>query len=189
MTATNRRDLILDVTETLLVEIGNGDLTMRKIAAAADISLGNLQYHFATREALLLALLVRFLEPYEDRIQDTPKGLPEDLVEALTQMFAQALSVPDFDRCATIYKEIWAASSHSPDMRRALKTYYARLLDFYRKILAQVAAPGTQASKIDRAATAILPLLEGYCVTKDAVDGPVATLARDWARMTAAIMT
>jgi len=43
MSAEARRTRILDATETLLVEIGNGALTMRKIAAAAEISLGNLQ--------------------------------------------------------------------------------------------------------------------------------------------------
>lgn len=188
MTAQNRRDLILDVTETLLVEIGNGELTMRKIAVAADISLGNLQYHFATREALLLALLARFLEPYEARIQNTPRDLPEDMLGALTKLFEEALCLPNLDRCATIYKEIWAASSHSPEMQDALKTYYGRLLEFYRTVLTQVAPPDTMPAKINRAAAALLPLLEGYCVTKDAVDGPIAEIAQDWAKMTTALM-
>jgi len=188
MRAEDRRTLILDVTETLLVDVGNGALTMRKIAAAAGISLGNLQYHFATREDVLLALLMRFLEPYEARFQSPPAVLPKDVVAALRPMFAEVLRQPDFDRCATIYKEIWAASSHSPAMRDALTTYYARLLAFYREVLTLVAGDDAEPAKIDRAAAAMMPLLEGYCITKEAIDMPIDAVAEDCAKMAAALL-
>lgn len=183
-----RRTLILDTTEALLVEVGNGALTMRKIAAAAEISLGNLQYHFATREDVLLALLMRFLEPYEARFQNPPTDMPEDVVEALKPMFLEVLSIPDFDRCATIYKEIWAASSHSPEMRKTLNSYYKRLFAFYREVLACVAGNKTEPLKIERAVAALMPTLEGYCITRDAVDVPVETIAEDWAKMATALL-
>jgi len=188
MSAEARRTRILDATETLLVEIGNGALTMRKIAAAAEISLGNLQYHFATREDVLLALLVRFLEPYEVRFQTPPSKLPKDVVDALKPVFLEVLSIPDFDRCATIYKEIWAAASHSPEMRKALNTYYMRLSAFYCEVLAIVAGDKTEPKKIERAAAAMMPILEGYCVTKDAVEVPIDGIAEDWAKMAATLL-
>jgi len=188
MSAEARRTLILDTTEALLVEVGNGALTMRKIAAAAEISLGNLQYHFATREDVLLALLMRFLEPYEARFQNLPTDIPKDVVEALKQLFLEVLSIPDFNRCATIYKEIWAASSHSPEMRKALNTYYKRLSAFYCEVLALVAGDKTEPMKIKRASAAMMPILEGYCVTKDAVDVPVDQIAEDWAKMAASLL-
>lgn len=188
MSAEVRRTLILDATETLLLEVGNGALTMRKIAAAAHISLGNLQYHFATREDVLLAVLVRFLEPYESRIQTPPTDLPEDVVHALKSMFVQVLSNPDFDRCATIYKEIWAASSHSPEMHMTLNTYYKRLFAFYSEVLALVAEDKTEPTKIEWVAAAMLPILEGYCVTKDAIELPIHTIAEGWAKMAAALL-
>ncbi len=188
MSAETRRSNILDVTESLLIDAGNAGLTMRKIATSSGISLGNLQYHFATREDVLLALLTRFLAPYEERLEHLPKSLPEDVAEALKLMFENVLSDPDFDRCATIYKEIWAASSHSEEMRNALNAYYRRLARFYRELFSSVAAPQTAPKKIERAAAAILPILEGYCVTKDAVDLPVDITAEDWAKMVATLL-
>lgn len=188
MRAENRRTLILNVTEDLLVQIGNGALTMRKIATAAEISLGNLQYHFATREDVLLALLIRFLEPYEDRFKQLPDTLSTDVVAALKPMFEDVLSLPYFDRCATIYKEVWAAASHSEVMRDALNAYYLRLAGFYRAVLAQVAPPGTPPEKVERATVALLPLLEGYCITRDAVEATPDTIAEDWANMVAALL-
>ena len=188
MSAETRRIRILDETETLLAEVGNGALTMRKIANRAEISLGNLQYHFATREDLLLALLLRFLEPYEERFQRPPADLPTDVVEALKQMFVQALSAPDFERCATIYKEIWAASSHSAKMREALKIYYTRLLAFYCEVLERVMGDRAAPMKVERVAAAMLPILEGYCITKDAVEVSADAMAEDWAHMAAALL-
>lgn len=189
MSAPARRAHILDMTETLLIEVGIGGLTMRKIAAAAGISLGNLQYHFATREDVLLAVLVRFLEPYEQRFEKPPEHDAGTIVEALKPIYLETLTRPDFDACATIYKEVWAASSHSLEMRDALLTYYRRLNAFHRNVLRTFAAPGTPHAKIERAAAAMLPVLEGYCITKEAVDVPAETLAEDWAKMAAAILT
>ena len=188
MSAQTRRMQILDVTENVLVDAGGAGLTMRKIAASSGISLGNLQYHFATREDLMLALLMRFLAPYEDRLKQLPKSLPEDVADALSGIFMDVLNDPNFDRCATIYKEIWAASSHSNEMRNALNAYYTRLAQFYRALLSRLARPETAPQKIERAAAAIMPILEGYCITKDTVDVPVDIIAVDWATMVAALL-
>ena len=92
MSAQTRRMQILDVTENVLVDAGGAGLTMRKIAASSGISLGNLQYHFATREDLMLALLMRFLAPYEDRLKQLPKSLPEDVADALSGIFMDTLT-------------------------------------------------------------------------------------------------
>ena len=62
-------------------------------------------------------------------------GLPEDPIEALKGMFLKVLKTPEFVRCVTIYNEIWAASSHSDQMRNELNAYYARLAMFHRDLL------------------------------------------------------
>ncbi|MFC3613616.1 TetR/AcrR family transcriptional regulator [Lutimaribacter marinistellae] len=179
MPAQDRKTVILDATEALLMEIGNAELTMRKVAARAGISLGNLQYHFPTREHLLLALLLRFLEPYEanlDRRHATDGT--SDLTGALRRLFLEVLTHPDFDRYSIIFKEIWAAANHSDDIRAAVDAYYVRLADFYRS--AVIEAGGTR-SQADRAVLVLLPLLEGSCITRKALDTPAEILATAWA--------
>lgn len=188
MRAEIRRGHILDATEGLLLEVGSTGLTMRSIATSSGISLGNLQYHFPTREDVLLALLNRFLTPYEERLGNFPERTSENVAEALGFVFKTVLNDPDFDRCATIYKEIWAASNHSEEMRNALNNYYRRLAEFYRKLLSNVAAPQADPEKIGRAAAAMLPVLEGYCVTKDAVDFPIEETVEDWSKMIAGLV-
>ena len=50
------RQAIIDTARSLLVEEGYERLAMRKVAVRCGIKLGNLQYYFATREALLTTI-------------------------------------------------------------------------------------------------------------------------------------
>ncbi len=51
------RARILDAARNMLVDCGYDGLVMRSVAAAAGMTLGNLQHYFATREALLAAVV------------------------------------------------------------------------------------------------------------------------------------
>ena len=54
-----RRDEILKVAREALSESGYDGVSLRDIANRLDIKLGNLQYYFATREDLFVALIKR----------------------------------------------------------------------------------------------------------------------------------
>ncbi|WP_265520528.1 TetR/AcrR family transcriptional regulator [Oerskovia flava] len=58
----DRRDRIVEVTLDLIVERGLAGATYRTISAAADVPLGSMTYHFATRDDLLLAAFRRFAD-------------------------------------------------------------------------------------------------------------------------------
>ena len=53
----NTRARLLQEARTLLIKEGYDQLTLRRVAKQADANLGSLQYHFATRDKLLEALL------------------------------------------------------------------------------------------------------------------------------------
>ena len=59
---------ILNCAMTILKELGDQGLTMRKVAEAADMRLSNVQYYFKTKELLLGALLEGFLLDYAESI-------------------------------------------------------------------------------------------------------------------------
>ena len=52
-----RRDALLATARDLLVEEGFDQFVLRRIAAKAEMKLGNLQYYFATRDDLLEAVI------------------------------------------------------------------------------------------------------------------------------------
>lgn len=52
-----RRDAVLATARELLVEEGFDQFVLRRVAAKAEMKLGNLQYYFATRDDLLEAVI------------------------------------------------------------------------------------------------------------------------------------
>ena len=184
----SRKTAILDATEALLLDLGGAGLTMRKVSERAGISLGNLQYHYATRDHLLEALLHRFLGQYEDGLQNTEFDLCGYLAEDLHRLFLSILSNPEFAGCAAVFKEVWAAANQNPELQTVLVAYYRRLGRFYGEVLGTVAGPEAAPDRIELAVSILLPLLEGYCVTKAALGRPVSRVAEDWAAVVATVL-
>ncbi|MBB1513354.1 TetR family transcriptional regulator [Tessaracoccus sp. MC1627] len=81
-----RRGRIIAATLDLIAEHGVAGATYRTVAAAADIPLGSMTYHFPTREDLIFAAFERFAdESFSplDRAMATPGTDP---VDALTHL-------------------------------------------------------------------------------------------------------
>jgi AcrR family transcriptional regulator len=71
---------ILTAGRTLLIRDGAGGFSMRKVAIAAGISLGNLQYHYKTKDDLLEGMLDWFLIEYTrelELLEPTENRAPE----------------------------------------------------------------------------------------------------------------
>lgn len=73
--ATQRK--IIDSALNLLREEGFKSTTLQAIARGAEVSLGALQHHFESRDALMERLVVEVMEPLSDQGSVWPdKGLP-----------------------------------------------------------------------------------------------------------------
>ncbi len=68
--AGNVRERILDEAAVLFVEHGYHGLSMRQIAEAVGVSKAGLYYHFADKEALFLAILLRNIERVGELVDD-----------------------------------------------------------------------------------------------------------------------
>ena len=61
--ATNTKERILDAAEELFADRGFPSTSMRDITQGADANIAAVNYHFGSKEALLLAVLKRRIEP------------------------------------------------------------------------------------------------------------------------------
>ena len=61
-TDPDRRDRLIQVTLDLIAESGVAGISHRKIAAAADVPLGSMTYHFTSMDELLREAFTRFAE-------------------------------------------------------------------------------------------------------------------------------
>jgi AcrR family transcriptional regulator len=79
MPRTDTKIAILEAAARVVLARGVAGLTLEAVAAESGLSKGGLLYHFATKEALLAAMVDRLIEVTEQRIeahreQDRSKG-------------------------------------------------------------------------------------------------------------------
>jgi AcrR family transcriptional regulator len=156
-------DEILDAATALLAEDGYAALSTRRVAARAGMRPGNLQYYFPAKRDMLRALLERYLERSLERLTDRMERgeqTPETrLRKAVEGIFAAQASALD---CA-LFREIWALASHDADVAEAIDDFYrqyrAHLADALRSV-----NPRLGKAKAERAATAIVAMLEGLSI-------------------------
>jgi len=74
----NERKLqILESARYIMVSQGYHKLTMRNLANEVDIKLASLQYHYKSREDLLIALVEKAAQSYEMRLQQFQQQIDE----------------------------------------------------------------------------------------------------------------
>lgn len=65
-----RRRVLIDATMSAIFEFGLSHLTLAKIASIANLSAGSVNFHFATKEALLLETLTFLAEEFAQGIEN-----------------------------------------------------------------------------------------------------------------------
>src|ERR1700722_10121010 len=61
------KDLIMDAAERLFATHGFEATSLRAITSEADVNLGAVNYHFATKDDLIVAVLTRRMRPINNR--------------------------------------------------------------------------------------------------------------------------
>lgn len=161
----------------LLQEGGLEKLTMRRVADKVGMSLGNLQFHFKTKEVLLSALLGHFLEQYLEENWGNREEGGESSAE-LHQVFYDILTHDSFETVTLIFKEIWAASGRHSEVGEALKEYYRKLHGFIGQLICQTVDGEVSGEQAEAIADILMPFFEGYCLTRHALAADPAQLSK-----------
>ncbi len=181
----NARERLLDAAETVVLEQGILKLTLDSVALAGGVSKGGLLYHFASKEALLRAMVERQVARWEvsldqhlDRLDKTSAAPVEAYVAACTN---------ETDRSRALWAAMMAAFATAPDLidplRKSYENHLRRLRDsdgsFPRLTALSLACDGLWLQEL----FGLLPLSAG---DRQAVIAEIITLARAPAPLTAA---
>lgn len=130
MAPSDARTRILDAAEAIVRAQGVGALTLEAAARDAKVSKGGLLYHFASKEALLDALLKRLAafiaEDFEQGIAEQPEG-PGRVARA---MLTWSLGLPEQvsnERCDRAAAVFLAAFHHDPALLDPVREQFARM--------------------------------------------------------------
>jgi len=86
-----RRRLLIDATMSAISEHGLSKLTLAKIAGFAGLSAGSVNFHFSSKEALLLETLSHLAQEFEQSIDHALEAAGNDPAARLQALFEAAL--------------------------------------------------------------------------------------------------
>lgn len=121
------RTRILDAAEAIVQARGVPALTLDAAARDAGVSKGGLLYHFASKEALLAAMLGRLAGAISDEFDQALAATPEGPGRVARSMLAWAFqdeACEHHDRAAAVFL---AAFHHDPALLDPVRAVFARM--------------------------------------------------------------
>ena len=127
---------ILEQATRVLIDDGYSRFSLRRVASAAGVTLGNLQYYFPTKSDLVEAMLVHVIKAYTDefdRLIAALEGRPDEQLAAVLTYVIRDLTNP---RTTVLFPELWAMANRDA----AVDRYVDDLYEAYRRIVADLIA-------------------------------------------------
>ena len=160
---STRKEEILEAARAVLIRDGGAEFSVRKVAQAAGMSIGNLQYHFASRVDLLGGLLdadiaqIRLV--YHEMTSDAPNQMTDGR-ELLGRFISKALRDSQHREQVAIFRAFYSFTD--PEILARMNAYYTDLYGLLAAGLARLSGHNVESPQIVRAASVLFPCLEGY---------------------------
>ena len=121
-----RRERILATALDVIAEAGVAGASLRAIAAAADVPLGSLTYHFGTQAELLVAALTRYVDEMAARFDERMRAAANasEAVEQLADHLAADVGRPGRDLVVAV--ELYVAAARRPVLRTVTEDWMSR---------------------------------------------------------------
>ncbi|WP_041528278.1 TetR/AcrR family transcriptional regulator [Paracoccus aminophilus] len=154
---------ILEAARIILVEKGYSELTLREVSRAANVRLGNLQYYYPTRDALLEDLFKLISSAYEQRLEEI-KFESEAAPQEKFSMMINFLFGDSLERSVSrLFFDIWALSQRADHVATQVAKMYGRLQARIEDIIEEL-SPEMPAETREERAACVLFFLEGNMV-------------------------
>ncbi|MEM9714644.1 MAG: TetR/AcrR family transcriptional regulator [Actinomycetota bacterium] len=145
--------------EELALVKGLDQVSMRDVAKQLGISLASLQYHYATKSALLGAVMGSTIDQHQRRLDEALEATEgtDRIVEALRYVAQANAAEADGGGMMAM---IWARAAHDADAAAVVERFMAAYLERMMDVIASAAPGRTRGEELGAAALAIA-LLEG----------------------------
>jgi AcrR family transcriptional regulator len=165
--ATRRK--VLDAAVSCIVERGFYRASSNEIARQAGMTWGVIQYHFGTRESLMLAVLEDMSAQWVDLVEHaTIDGAdPTERLTQLLDLLASYYGTPEYLAFTQVLLNMEHDPSTSADVRVGLRSVAERSNEHVRRLLRETLGPAP--GDPDLAGTLFL-VLRGFALSQQLLD-------------------
>lgn len=124
----SQKEQLLAGARACLVERGYANTTARDIAAASGANLASIGYHFGSKDALLNAAVVEFVEEWGDRITGAVEKIDAPTPAERLEEFVRGILAagPSERKLVLASVQAYAQAEFIPEIREQLRNTYAR---------------------------------------------------------------
>jgi TetR/AcrR family transcriptional regulator, transcriptional repressor of bet genes len=161
-----RREALVEATLRCLKKYGHDGASVRRISAAAGVSIGLINHHFPSKSGLIAesyeTLALSLQDSLRARAQNRTASPRKRLSDFFRASFAPELLDPQLFNVWVVF---WSMVAHSPEIRAVHDRTYGQYRSILEKLLGELvksgAAPGL---RLRSAAIALTALLDGLWV-------------------------
>ena len=182
-----RREALVEATLRCLKQYGHEGVSVRRISAAAGVSIGLINHHFPSKAELVAVAYETLATALQDSIQrqaDVRAGSPR---ERLSGFFRASFGPELIDPALfNVWLVFWSMVAHSPEIREVHDRTYGKYRNLLETLLGQLAQTGAAPPfKLRPAAIALSALLDGLWVelslsSSTFKPGEAIALCEDW---------
>ncbi len=127
---TETVDAILKAAHDVLIEEGASAFTIRRIATASGMKVGNVSYHFPRKEMLIKIMLDELLDSYDKLLESRVRQPGISPEERLRLMIVICLEDIAGKRTTRLFTELWALANTNVFIAERVRAFYLKVHDF-----------------------------------------------------------
>jgi TetR/AcrR family transcriptional repressor of bet genes len=161
-----RREALIEATLRCLKKYGHAGVSVRRISAAAGVSIGLINHHFPSSAGLIAetyeSLARSLYEQLRSQVQNATVKPRERVSAFFHASFAPELLDPQL---FSVWVVFWSMVAHSPEIRAVHERTYGQYRSILEKLLGQLVQSGAAPPlKLRPAAIALCAVLDGLWV-------------------------
>ena len=161
-----RREALVDATLRCLKQYGHEGVSVRRISAAAGVSIGLINHHFPSKSGLIAetyeTLALSLLESIRRQAENKAVSPRDRLSNFFRASFAPEILDPQI---FNVWLVFWSMVAHSAEIRAVHFSTYAKYRAVLESLLAQLVDTGAAPPfRLRPAAIALSALLDGFWI-------------------------
>ena len=161
-TSDERRKMLTEATLRCLAEGSVDRLSVRTISAEAGVSVGLINHHYASKEALIADAYRRAADDLLAGLAAAVETAPDDPRARLAAFLRDSFSPRVLDpKLLKMWTAFWTMADRSPEVQEVHELTYAEYRAFLERLLADLARDAAGRFDVRLAAIGLTALLDG----------------------------